>query len=128
MTGERVANGHTPPSRKRILIVEDEWLLAMTLQDMLAELGHTVVAIASKLNEALVIAEKGEFDFAILDVSLDGETSHPIADLLDGKGLPYVFATGYSATGIRGAQSQLKGPALLKPYGLEDLRRVLLMD
>jgi CheY-like chemotaxis protein len=128
MTQEKVANGRSPPSRKRILIVEDEWLLAMTLQDMLVELGHTVVAIASKLKEGLIIAEKGDFDFAILDVSLDGEMSRPIADLLDGKGLPYVFATGYSATGIGSAQSQLKSPALLKPYGLEDLRRVLLTD
>jgi CheY-like chemotaxis protein len=126
MIREQGANERTSSSQKRILIVEDEWLLAMTLQDMLAELGHTVVAIASKLKEGLVMAEKGDFDFAILDVSLDGETSHPIADVLDGKGLPYAFATGYSAAGIRGAQSQSKGAMLLKPYGLEDLRRVLL--
>ena len=125
MTREKGADGRTPPSQKRILIVEDEWLLAMTLQDMLAELGHTVVAIASKLTEGLVMAEKGDFDFAILDVSLNGEMSHPIAEVLDCKGLPYVFATGYSAAGIRGAQSQLQGPTLLKPYGLEDLRRIL---
>jgi CheY-like chemotaxis protein len=109
----------------RILIVEDEWFLAMALQDMLAELGYSVAAIASKLKEGLVMAEKGDFDFAILDVSLNGETSHPIADILDSKGLPYVFATGYSSAGIRGARSQLKGSMLSKPYGLEDLRRVL---
>jgi hypothetical protein len=71
------------------------------------------------------MAERGNFDFAILDVSLDGEMSHPIAEVLDGMGLPYVFATGYSAAGIRGARSQLKGPMLSKPYDLEDLRRVL---
>jgi CheY-like chemotaxis protein len=109
----------------RILIVEDEWFLAMALQDMLAELGYSVAAIASKLKEGLVMAEKGDFDFAILDVSLDGEMSHPIADVLDGKGLPYVFATGYSAAVVRASQSQLKRPMLLKPYDLEDLRRVL---
>jgi CheY-like chemotaxis protein len=125
MTKEQGANGRTPPPQKRILVVEDEWVLAMMLQDMLAELGHTVVAVASKLKEGLVMAEKGDFDFAILDVSLDGEMSHPIAEVLDRKGLPYVFATGYSAAGIRAAQSQSRGPLLLKPYGLEDLRRIL---
>jgi CheY-like chemotaxis protein len=125
MMTKQDAEVHTPLSQKRILIVEDEWFLAMMLQDMLAELGHTVVAIASKLKEGLVIAEKGDFDFAILDVSLNGEMSHPIADVLDGKGLPYVFATGYSEAGIRGAQSKSKRPMLSKPYGLEDLRRIL---
>ena len=98
------------------------------LQDMLAELGHTVVAIASRLNEGMVMAEKGDFDFAILDVSLEGEMSHPIAEILDRKGLPHVFATGYSAAGIRASQLQLRGPLLLKPYGLEDLRRILPAD
>ena len=109
----------------KILIVEDEWFLAIALQDMLAELGHSVVAVASKLKEGLLLAEKEDFDFAILDVSLDGEMSHPIAAILDGKGRPYVFATGYSAAVVGGSRSQLKRPMLLKPYDLEDLRRVL---
>jgi DNA-binding response OmpR family regulator len=122
MTGGEFADGR---SSMRILIVEDEWFLAIALQDMLAELGHVVVAIASKLKDGLVIAEKGDFDFAILDVSLDGEMSHPIAEVLDGKGLPYVFATGYSAAVVRSSKSQLNGAVLLKPYDLEDLRRVL---
>jgi CheY-like chemotaxis protein len=125
MTKEQGASGRTPASQRRILVVEDEWVLAMMLQDMLAELGHTVVAIASKLKDGLVMAEKGDFDFAILDVSLDGEMSHPIAEVLDRKGMPYVFATGYSAAGIRASRLQLRGPLLLKPYGLEDLRRIL---
>jgi CheY-like chemotaxis protein len=122
MTKEQGADGRRSI---RILIVEDEWFVAMMLQDMLAELGHRVVAIASRLKEGMVMAEKGDFDFAILDVSLNGEMSHSIAEILDRKGLPYVFATGYSALGIKASRLQLSGPLVLKPYGLEDLRRIL---
>jgi CheY-like chemotaxis protein len=111
------------PSRKRVFIVEDEWFLATMLEDMVVELGHIVVGVASKLGDGLVMAEQGEFDFAILDVSLNGEMSHPIADVLDARGLPYAFATGYGASGVKGARRQAM--TLTKPFGIEDLRRVL---
>jgi hypothetical protein len=93
------------------------------LEDMVVELGHIVVGVASKLKDGLVMAEQGEFDFAILDVSLNGEMSHPIADVLDARGLPYAFATGYGASGVKGARRQAM--TLTKPFGIEDLRRVL---
>jgi CheY-like chemotaxis protein len=111
------------PSRKRVFIVEDEWFLATMLEDMVVELGHIVVGVASKLGDGLVMAEQGEFDFAILDVSLNGEMSHPIADVLDARGLPYAFATGYGASGVNGARRE--APTLTKPFSIEDLRRVL---
>jgi CheY-like chemotaxis protein len=111
------------PSRKRVFIVEDEWFLATMLEDMVVELGHIVVGVASKLGDGLVMAEQGEFDFAILDVSLNGEMSHPIADVLDARGLPYAFATGYGASGVKGARRQ--ATTLTKPFSIEDLRRVL---
>jgi CheY-like chemotaxis protein len=117
------ADGWSRPSRKRVFIVEDEWFLATMLEDMVVELGHIVVGVASKLKDGLVMAEQGEFDFAILDVSLNGEMSHPIADVLDARGLPYAFATGYGASGVNGARRQ--AATLTKPFGIEDLRRVL---
>jgi CheY-like chemotaxis protein len=110
-------------SQKRVFIVEDEWFLATMLEDMVVELGHIVVGVASKLKDGLVMAEQGEFDFAILDVSLNGEMSHPIADVLDARGLPYAFATGYGASGVKGARRQ--ATTLTKPFSIEDLRRVL---
>jgi CheY-like chemotaxis protein len=120
---EQEMDGRPAPSLRRVLIVEDEWFLATMLEEMIAELGHSVFAVASKLKDGLALAERGDFDFAILDVSLHGEMSHPIADVLDGRGLPYAFATGYGAPGVNG--SRKNAPTLSKPYGLEDLRRIL---
>lgn len=117
------AGGCSRSSQNRVFIVEDEWFLATMLEDMVVELGHIVVGVASKLKDGLVMAEQGEFDFAILDVSLNGEMSHPIADVLDARGLPYAFATGYGASGVNGARRQ--AATLTKPFGIEDLRRVL---
>jgi CheY-like chemotaxis protein len=120
-TKKRTAPLH--PSGKRILIVEDEMLVAMMIEDMVAELGHTVVGVASRLKEGLQMAEEKDIDFAILDVSLNGERSLPIAEALDAKGIPYVFATGYGARGVDSPRRQ--APTLAKPFGIEDLQRVL---
>jgi CheY-like chemotaxis protein len=109
--------------QKRVLIVEDEALVAMMIEDMVMELGHTVAGVASRLKDGLQMAEAGDVDFAILDVSLNGERSLPIAEKLDAKGIPYVFATGYGARGIDGARPH--APTLSKPFGIEDLRRIL---
>jgi CheY-like chemotaxis protein len=116
-------DGYLTPTQKRILIVEDESLVAMMIEDMVIELGHTVAGVAARLKEGLQMAEQGEIDFAILDVSLNGERSLPIAEALDARGVPYVFATGYGARGVDGAQRQAL--TLSKPFGIEDLRRVL---
>ena len=64
------------------------------------------------------MAEEGEFDFAILDVSLNGEMSHPIAVVLDARGLPYAFATGYGASGVKGARRQ--ATTQTKPFSIEE--------
>ena len=117
------SDGCSRPTQKRVFIVEDEWFLATMLEEMVVELGHIVVGVASRLKDGLVMAQQGEFDFAILDVSLNGEMSHPIADVLDARGLPYAFATGYGASGVKAAQRQ--APTLTKPFGIEELRRVL---
>ena len=61
--------------RLRILIVEDEMLVAMNIEDMLTELGHEVVGIASRLEPALALAREGGFDAAMLDVNLAGDRS-----------------------------------------------------
>ena len=116
------ADRHSRGSKKRVFIVEDEWLLATLLEEMLLELGHTVFAVASKLKDGLRMAEQGDFDFAILDVSLQGERSLAIADILDARGLPYAFATGYGLAGVEVARH---APVLPKPYGIEDLRRIM---
>ena len=107
---------------KRILIVEDEPILAMALEDMLADLGCEVVGPASRLEPALRLAREAALDAAILDINLHGETSHPVADLLRARSIPILFATGYgSACGI-GYEDV---PVLPKPYRQDRLFALL---
>ncbi len=116
--------GLSPVSAKRrILVVEDEMLIGMLLEDMLMDLGHDVAAIVPRLKDALVAVEKETYDLAILDVHLHGESAFPVAEALIGKGVPFVFATGY---GERGLPETYRGrPVLQKPFAKDDLERVL---
>jgi CheY-like chemotaxis protein len=109
--------------RLRILIVEDEMLVAMNIEDMLLDLGHEVAGIASRLEPALALAREGEFDLAMLDVNLAGEPSFPVADILVDRGIPFLFATGYGAKGIPDAYSA--HPVLQKPFRMADLSEIL---
>ena len=103
----------------RVLLVEDEPIIAMTAEDMLEVLGCTVVATAATLAEALAAAERGDFDIALLDIDLAGVESHPVADRLTEAGCPFVFTTGYGIEAARGA------PVLAKPYQLSDLETAI---
>ena len=79
----------------RILVVEDEYLIRMLLEDMLADLGYDVAAAVGTIAEASDLAAKGDFNVAVLDVNLDGKEIYPVADILAKRGLPFVFVTGY---------------------------------
>ena len=103
----------------RILIVEDEMLLAMNIEDMLLELGHEVAGIASRLEPALALAREAAFDVAMLDVNLAGDRSFPVADLLIERDIPFLFATGYGRDGIEPAYRDR--PVLQKPFRAQDL-------
>ena len=110
-------------AKRRILVVEDEMLIGMLLEDMLMDLGHDVAAIVPRLKDALVAVERETYDLAILDVHLHGESAFPVAEALIGKGIPFVFATGY---GERGLPETYRGrPVLQKPFAKDDLERVL---
>lgn len=111
------------PGKRRILVVEDEMLIGMLLEDMLTDLGHEVAAVVPRLKDALVAVERETYDMAILDVHLHGESAFPVAEALIGKGVPFVFATGY---GERGLPETYRGrPVLQKPFAKDDLERVL---
>ena len=107
----------------RVLVVEDEMLVALLVEDMLVELGYEVVGIASRLAMALTMAETLSFDVAILDVNLAGEKSFPVAEALESKGIPYIFATGYGRAGLDGGHRPRA--ALSKPFRIDDLRTAL---
>ena len=79
----------------RVLIVEDESLLAMLLEDMLADLGCKVIGSAATVAEAIEAIAGAAPDVTILDIKLGAEKSFRVAEFLSGRGLPFVFATGY---------------------------------
>lgn len=98
----------------RILIVEDEMLVAMLLSDIVVDLGHQPLKPRMRLRAALEAAETEDFDMAILDINLAGEKSFPVADCLDRRGIPYVFASGYGEAGLAGWSKS--APVIQKPY------------
>ena len=112
-----------PERRLRVLVVEDEMLVAMNIEDMLLELGHEVAGIASRVEPALSLAVEGNFDVALLDVNLAGEPSFPVAAVLRQRGIPFLFATGY---GIKGIVEEFRSEVVLqKPFREAELARAV---
>jgi CheY-like chemotaxis protein len=106
----------------RVLLVEDENLVAMLLEDMLAELGHSVVGPVARLKKALEMAQREAIDLAILDVNINGEQAYPVAEALAARGIPFVFSTGY---GKRGLPLRYRDhPTLQKPFQQQDLEKL----
>ncbi len=110
--------------RPRVLVVEDEAMLAFMLEDLLAEMGCVVSHVAGRLQEGLSIAREAEIDFALLDVNLgDADRSFAIADELDRRGIPFAFVTGY---GRRGLEGRFPGaPVVNKPVRISDLHSLV---
>ena len=108
---------------RRILIVEDETMIAMMVEDFLIELGWDVVGLASSLDRALAMARDADIDAAVLDANLNGQLSFAAADILGERGIPFVFASGYGADGMAGRFGNV--PILTKPFHRDDLDRAL---
>ena len=102
-----------------VLAVEDEMLVAWMLQDMLADLGCSVVGPAARVDEALALIASIPLDAAVLDLNLNGELSYPIADALAARGVPFMFATGYDKSRLLEAYRIY--PVLQKPYYRSEL-------
>ena len=107
----------------RLLVVEDEVIVGMLVEDMLQELGYEVTALSTHLDQAVELASSSDIDFAVLDLNLNGQLSYPVADVLRGRGLPFIFATGYGAKILMPPYAGT--PTLQKPFQLEDLRQTL---
>ena len=108
---------------KRVLIVEDESLVALHLEDLLTEMGHQVVGPAGRINEALELASVSDIDFAVLDINLAGAPSFPVADILRDRGIPFAFATGYGTEGL--IDGYRHETTLRKPYEAGDLEHAI---
>ena len=93
-----------PPKRVcRVIVVEDDALIALDLGEIVHSLGHVVIGPAATVEAAMLLAEKVQIDAATLDVQLDGkQTSYPIAAELDRKGVPFMFITGADEGGLLG--------------------------
>jgi DNA-binding NtrC family response regulator len=114
-----------PLAGKRVLVVEDETLVAMLLEDMIRDLGGVIVGSASRVGRALdaVSAHAGEIDLAVLDVNLCGEEVFPVASALSERAVPFAFSTGYGNSGLPAAWRAY--PTLQKPFTHEQVRVVL---
>jgi CheY-like chemotaxis protein len=111
-------------SGRRVLVVEDEMMIAMLVEDMLAELGCAVVGPAHALETALDLARsESDIDAALLDVNLAGQPVFAVADALREKGVPAIFSTGYGDAGLRDVDRG--APVLQKPFRAGDLARAL---
>jgi CheY-like chemotaxis protein len=100
---------------RRVLLVEDEAMIAMLLEDMLGDLGCEVVGPAYALDPALALAAgDNAIDVAILDVNLAGRPVFELADALRGRGVPMVFSTGHGPRGLRDIDRDV--PVLGKPF------------
>lgn len=110
-------------SERRVLVVEDEALVAMLVEDALLDAGASVIGPAATVAEALALLERETPDAAVLDLNLAGETSTPVADALAARGVPFVVATGYGADGLPPGHASV--PVLAKPYDPDDLTAAL---
>jgi CheY-like chemotaxis protein len=107
----------------RVLIVEDEALVGMALEDALEFLGIEVAGVAGTVDEALAKVESDDFDGAILDVQLHGKDILPVAESLERRGIPFVFATGYGKAGV--PEKYRDAPVLQKPFMPAELKDIL---
>ena len=104
----------------RILIVEDEFLVAMLVEEMLQDLRCEIVGPVSTLEEAVATVRQNRLDGALLDANLNGKNSSPVADELSGHEVPFILVTGYG--GHKGDPPVLKrAPRVRKPVNFDEL-------
>ena len=99
----------TRPPGGSVFLVEDEVMIRMMVADMLEELGYSVAAEAGEINEAIV--------------NVNGKVISPVAELIDSRNIPFVFATGYGSSGL--PEEYRDRPALQKPFQVETLGRMI---
>lgn len=107
----------------KVLIVEDEFLILLSVEKMLEELGCDVVASAHRVAKALAMLDTVGAAAAVLDVNVAGEPVYPVAEALARKGIPLVFTTGYGDSGI--ADPWNGWPIVQKPFSQDQLERAL---
>jgi len=109
--------------RRSVFLVEDEVMIRMMVSDMLEELGYHVAAEAGDIDEAVRLVQCTNFDIAILDVNVNGKVISPVAEAVQLRNRPFVFATGY---GVHGLPEKFRDrPTLQKPFQIETLAKMI---
>ncbi len=116
--------GNLPLAGIRVFVVEDEALVLLSLLDMLEDMGCTVPASAQGIADALRKASDLSFDIGLLDVSVAGQRVDPVADLLAGRAIPFVFTSGHERDSL--PMRFKERPLLSKPYAAGQLQAALL--
>jgi CheY-like chemotaxis protein len=104
----------------KVLVVEDEGLVAMMIESALETLGCHLVSSVARVAPALEIAGTAEIDVAVLDVNVNGQPIFPVAEVLRERGIPFLFSTGYGASALPDAFSNYQ--VLNKPFSEEELQ------
>jgi DNA-binding NtrC family response regulator len=107
------------PPGGSVFLVEDEVMIRMMVADMLEELGYSIAAEAGDIEQALKLAHTANFDIAILDVNVNGKLISPVAEVIERRSRPFIFATGYGTHGL--PPEYRDRPALQKPFQMENL-------
>lgn len=107
----------------RILVVEDEMMVAMLIEDFLEEFGCTIVGPVGSISEAIRLAATEGIDGAMLDMNIDGQPIYPVAEELAHREIPFIFVSGYDAEHFQGEYKTR--PKLSKPFRRLDLQRIL---
>jgi DNA-binding response OmpR family regulator len=103
----------------RVLVVEDEFLVASLIQEMLETVGCLVSGPFPRVAEALDAARRETYDAAVLDVNLGGDRIDPVADTLSRRNVPFAFVTGYGAGALPSRYADR--PRLCKPFKMAEL-------
>lgn len=109
--------------RRRILVVEDEAMIATIIEDVLSDLGCEVVGPVAKLESAIQLAREEALDGAILDVTIRGGKVFPAAEILRERGIPFVLSTGYGDWAL--PDDLLGQHRLTKPFNSAELERAI---
>jgi DNA-binding NtrC family response regulator len=108
---------------KRILIVEDQYLIAADLSRALARLGAVIVGPVASTEAARAELSQADFDLAFLDINLDGQMVFPLADELERRGIPFIFATGHDAAVV--PERFKSKPRLEKPFTVQSVHEAV---
>ncbi len=103
----------------RVLVVEDEALIAMLVEQAVEDHGDVVAATASNIQDAMHCAATAEFDVALLDLNLHGQKAHAVPAIVSARKKPFAFVTGYGDMGVLATYAS--APVVAKPFRAEDI-------